>query len=82
MTLTSLGTFGEKLQVIEYNMTHWSKGPVIIYLGGGGRGGVKAILDWLEGGLIFFRQLIRGLSFVRFCKGLVCAFANGISFRY
>ena len=38
MTFTSLGNVGGKLQVIEYDMTHWSKGPVIIYVGGGGRG--------------------------------------------
>ena len=35
------------------------KGLVIIYVGGGGgkkEGGVKAVLDWLEGGLIFFKN--------------------------
>ena len=49
---------GEKRQVIEYDMTHWSKEPVIIYVGRGGGeqrgGGNKAVLDWLEGGLSFF----------------------------
>ena len=36
------------------------KGLVIIYVAGGGKkeggGGVKAVLDWLEGGLIFFNN--------------------------
>ena len=49
MTLTSLGNLGGELKVIEYDMTHWSKEP------GGIEGGrdIKAVLDWLEGGLIF-----------------------------
>ena len=38
----------------------------------GKKGGKKADLDWLEGG-IFLKQLIG------FVRGLVCAFANGIT---
>ena len=35
MTFTSLGNLGGELQVIEYDMTQWSKEPVIISVGRG-----------------------------------------------
>ena len=42
-----------------------TKGPVIIYVEGGG-GGVKAMSDWLEGGLKFFiKKFRRGQQFDR-----------------
>ena len=42
-------------------------GPVIIYVEGGGEekkkgGGVKAISDWLEGGVNLFIKKFRGVS--------------------
>ena len=52
------------------------KALVIIYVEGGGRRGVKAILDWLEGGLIFFLTINRGSSFLRFCKGSCLCFSK------
>ena len=39
----------------------------------GKKGGKKAVLDWLEGGGDFLKQLIG------FVRGLVCAFANGMT---
>ena len=39
----------------------------------GKKGGKKAVLDWLEGGGDFLKQLIG------FVRGLVCAYANRIT---
>ena len=49
--------------------------------GGGGGGekeeGLKAVLDWREGGGKFpFKQLIGGSSFLRFCKGSCLCFCK------
>ena len=45
---------------------------VIIYEeeeGGKKKGGNNAVLHWVEGELIIFKQLIGASSFFRFCKG-------------
>ena len=48
---------------------------------GGEEGGVKAVLDWLEGANFFPTINRGGHDFLGFARGLVCAFANGITFK-
>ena len=60
------------------------KGLVIIYVKGGGEGkkmGGQCCFRLARGGGNFFSTINRGgLDFLRFARGLVCAFANGITF--
>ena len=50
---------------------------------GGGREkrrGGQGCFRLARGGANFFQQLIGGHDFLGFARGLVCAFANGITF--
>ena len=67
---------------MTYKSFEYPKGPVIISVEDGRvkRRGIKADLDWLEGGANFFKQLIGDHQFLGFARSLFCAFANGITF--